>query len=91
MGRVFNGKSLSVNRLRLTARAILPSLFLPSFNPSLLSYRILFYPVFSYAYCAAAYPLSLSCHGSKGSQLKPLKRSRYRNGATGLTQEMETN
>ncbi len=47
MGRVFYGKSLSVNRLRLTARAILPrSSFL---QPTLLSYRFLFYPVFSHA------------------------------------------
>ena len=57
MGRVFYGTLLSLNKLRLTARAILPRYF---FLPSTISF-VLSHPVLSgvqLRYCAAAYPLS---------------------------------
>lgn len=57
MGRVFYGTLLSLNRLRLTARAILPRYF---FLPPTISF-VLTQPVLSGVqprYSAAAYPLS---------------------------------
>ena len=57
MGRVFNGTLLSLNKLRLTARAILPRYFSLSSTHSF----VLSHPVLSgvqLSYCAAAYPLS---------------------------------
>ena len=57
MGRVFYGTLLSLNKLRLTARTILPRYFS---LPSTISF-VLAQPVLSgvqLRYCAAAYPLS---------------------------------
>ncbi|MEJ1267836.1 hypothetical protein WDV93_12900 [Pantoea ananatis] len=39
-----------------------------------------FLPVYGLAVFAAGYQSCMACHGSKGSQLKPLKRSRNRIG-----------
>ncbi|MBD8142263.1 hypothetical protein [Pantoea agglomerans] len=86
MGRVFNGKSLSVNKLRLTARAILPRYF---FLPSTISFvLILFYPVFSYAIALlhTHYPV-LSWLKRKPTETS--KAFTLSQRATGLTQEMK--